>query len=93
LFPNAGDIHRLDKARDYGCNVGEASTLGDLIDILGRWGINKEQAARTLDDYDRVIRQNQSDIILDAPVGYCGSPPAPLIDGEGPFYVMEVQPS
>lgn len=93
LFPNAGDIDRLQMARDHGCNVGEASTLQDLVALLGTWGVDAVQSARTIDNYDCVIRQKQTGLALDAPVGRAGPPPVPLVDGEGPFYAMEVQPS
>lgn len=93
MFPNAGDVDRLQKARGYGCNVGKASKLCDLVDILSTWGMDGVQAARTIDQYDRIIRQGHTNTTLDAPVGRGGPPPASLVDGEGPFYAMEVQPS
>ncbi|CAG8067186.1 unnamed protein product [Penicillium nalgiovense] len=93
LFPNAGDIDRLQKAREHGCNVGSASTLSDLVDILQGWGVDNVQARRTIENYDRVVRLGDKSISLDAPIGRAGSPPTPLVDGEGPFYAMEVQPS
>lgn len=93
MFPNAGDIDRLRKAREHGCNVGSASTLSGLIDILQEWGVNNAQARRTIEEYDRVVRLGDKSISLDAPIGRAGSPPTPLVDGEGPFYAMEVQPS
>jgi hypothetical protein len=93
LFPNSGDVDRLQKARDYGCNVGKASTLGELLEILRTWGVDHVQAAVTIEKYDQVVRHGQRNLGLDAPVGRAGAPPSPLVDGEGPFYVMEVQPS
>lgn len=93
LFPNAGDVDRLQKASDYGCNVGKASTLGELIEILRTWGVDHVQAADTIENYDQVVRHGQNKIALDAPVGRAGASPSPLVDGEGPFYAMEVQPS
>lgn len=93
MFPNAGDIDRLQKAREHGCNVGSASTLSGLIDVLHAWGVNNVQARRTIEDYDQVVRLGNKSISLDAPIGRACSPPAPLVDGEGPFYAMEVQPS
>lgn len=93
LFPNAGDIDRLQKARDYGCNVGQASTLGELVEILHTWVVDHVQAANTIERYDQVVRRGQRNLTLDAPVGRTGAPPMPLIEGEGPFYAMEVQPS
>ncbi|KAL3460070.1 FAD binding domain-containing protein [Aspergillus heterothallicus] len=94
LFPNAGDIDRLQKAREYGCNVGTALTLGDLVEVLARWGVDKAGATRTIKDYDRIVRQGETGPTLDAPVGRGGgASPAPLVEGEGPFHAMEVQPS
>lgn len=93
LFPNAGDIDRLQKAREHGCNVGSASKLDGLMDILHGWGVNDVQARHTIEEYDRVVRLGDKSISPNAPIGRAGSPPTPLVDGEGPFYAMEVQPS
>lgn len=93
LFPNAGDIDRLKKARHHGCNVASAPTLDELVDILNNWGADGLQARRTVEQYDLAVRLGDTEISLDAPVGRGGSPPVPLVDGEGPFFVMEVQPS
>ncbi|KAJ5742807.1 uncharacterized protein N7511_011208 [Penicillium nucicola] len=93
LFPNAGDVDRLQKARDHGCNVGTASTLNELTKILHNWGVNDMQARHTIEQYDQAMRLGQKHISLDAPVGRGGPPPAPLVDGNGPFYAIEVQPS
>ncbi|BCS21844.1 FAD-dependent oxidoreductase [Aspergillus puulaauensis] len=93
LFPNAGDIDRLQKAREHGCNVGAASTLGELVEVLAGWGVDRVGAKRTIDNYDRVIRQKEPGLGLDAPVGRGGTPPTPLVEGEGPFHAIEVQPS
>ncbi|KAJ5213775.1 hypothetical protein N7449_000944 [Penicillium cf. viridicatum] len=93
LFPNAGDIDRLQKAREHGCNVRSASTLDGLMDILHGWGVNYVQARRTIEEYDRVVRLGDKGISLDAPIGRACLTPTPLVDGEGPFYAMEVQPS
>ncbi|KAJ5638148.1 hypothetical protein N7490_008027 [Penicillium lividum] len=92
-FPNAGSIDRLQKARNYGCNVGSAPTLNGLLDVLRGWGVDAAQSARTIEQYDQVVRLGNTSIGLDAPVGRGGPPPASLVDGEGPFYAMEVQPS
>lgn len=93
LFPNAGNIDRLQKARQHGCNVASSSTLDGLIEILDKWGANGSQTRRTIDQYDKVMRGGNTSISLDAPAGRTGTPPVPLVDGEGPFYAMEVQPS
>ncbi|CAI7584654.1 unnamed protein product [Penicillium manginii] len=91
LFPNAGDIDRLQKAREHGCNVGTASTLDDLVRILAGWGVDSVGAKRTITQYDKVVRCNDAEQGLDAPIGPV--PPMPLVEGEGPFYAIEVQPS
>ncbi|KAJ5825178.1 hypothetical protein N7474_002316 [Penicillium riverlandense] len=93
LFPNAGDVDRLQKARDHGCNVGSAPTLDGLVAILQNWGVDGVQARHTIDHYDRVVRLGDMDVALDAPVGRGCPPPSTLLDGEGPFYAIEVQPS
>lgn len=92
-FPNAGSIDRLQKARDYGCNVASAPTLSGLMEVLRQWGVDPTQSARTVEQYDQVVRLGKTNVGLDAPVGRGGPPPASLVDGEGPFYAMEVQPS
>lgn len=93
LFPNAGDIDRLQKAREHGCNVGAAPTLGELVEVLAGWGVDRVGAKRTIDNYERVIRQREPGLGLDAPVGRGGTPPTALVEGEGPFHAIEVQPS
>ncbi|CAG8406714.1 unnamed protein product [Penicillium salamii] len=93
LFPNAGDIDRLQKAREHGCNVGSSVTLAGLVEILQGWGVSHSQARRTIEEYDQVVRFGNKSIALDAPIGRGGPHPVPLVDGEGPFYAMEVQPS
>ncbi|GKZ27730.1 hypothetical protein AbraCBS73388_005460, partial [Aspergillus brasiliensis] len=92
-FPNAGNVDRLQKARDYGCNVASSATMDGLIDILIKWGVNGQQARHTLESYNAVVSNGNKELLLDAPVGRIGSPPEPLIANHGPFYVMEVQPS
>ncbi|KAE8380414.1 hypothetical protein BDV26DRAFT_302845 [Aspergillus bertholletiae] len=92
-FPNAGEIDRLEKAREHGCNVASAPSLDGLAEILNQWGVDGLQALRTIEQYDRVIRLGDKTSTLDAPVGKAGKPPVSLVEGEGPFFVMEVQPS
>ncbi|KJK63788.1 FAD binding domain protein [Aspergillus parasiticus SU-1] len=92
-FPNAGAIDRLEKAREHGCNVASAPSLDGLVEILNQWGVDGPQALRTIEQYDRIIRLGDKTSTLDAPVGKAGKPPVPLVEGEGPFFVMEVQPS
>ncbi|KNG84807.1 extracellular 3-ketosteroid 1-dehydrogenase [Aspergillus nomiae NRRL 13137] len=92
-FPNAGEIDRLEKAREHGCNVASTPSLEGLAEILNQWGVDGPQALRTIERYDRFIRLGDKTSTLDAPVGKAGKPPVPLVEGEGPFFVMEVQPS
>ncbi|KAI9925420.1 hypothetical protein ASPWEDRAFT_113575 [Aspergillus wentii DTO 134E9] len=93
LFPNAGDIDRLQKARDHGCNVTSADTLDGFADALSQWGVDGKQARQTIDNYSRVIRQRDPSVSLDTPAGQHANAPDALVDGEGPFFAMEVQPS
>ncbi|KAK5259707.1 hypothetical protein LTR40_005466 [Exophiala xenobiotica] len=93
LFPNAGDVDRLEKARSHGCNVASAPTLSGLVKVLQGWGVDGAQARRTVEQYHRAISLGESDVALDAPVGRGGTPPDSLLDGEADFFAMEVQPS
>jgi hypothetical protein len=93
LFPNAGDVDRLEKARSHGCNVASAPTLSGLVKVLQGWGVDGAQARRTVEQYHRAISLGESDVALDAPVGRGGTPPDSLLDGEAEFFAMEVQPS
>lgn len=93
LFPNAGDVDRVQLSRDYGCNVASSETLDGLYDILSRWGVDRSQARKTIEQYERAVRLWDDEVQLDAPVGRAGPPPTPLVEGEGPFFAMEVQPS
>ncbi|KAH8650660.1 FAD binding domain protein [Tricladium varicosporioides] len=93
LFPNAGDVDRLEKARSHGCRVASAKNLDSLVNILNEWGVDKAQVRRTITQYDRVVRIGEKTVLLDAAVGRIGVPPKPLVEGDGPFFVMEVQPS
>ncbi|KAL6241203.1 hypothetical protein RBB50_011882 [Rhinocladiella similis] len=93
LFPNAGDVDRLEKARAHGCNVASAPTIEGLVKVLQEWGVDGIQAKLTIEQYHRAVSQAKSGIILDAPVGKGGIPPESLLDGEGGFFAMEVQPS
>ncbi|KIH87037.1 hypothetical protein SPBR_04971 [Sporothrix brasiliensis 5110] len=98
LFPNAGDIDRLQKAKAHrGYRVESAPTLDGLVGILHTWGVDAAQARRTIDDYDRAVRLGDKTVVLDAPVGggaqHGAAPPPALVDGDGPFFAMEVQPS
>ncbi|KIX04600.1 uncharacterized protein Z518_05470 [Rhinocladiella mackenziei CBS 650.93] len=93
LFPNAGDVDRLQKADSHGCNVASAPTLEGLVKILQDWGVDGPQARRTIDQYHRAVALSDSEVRLDAPTGHGGSPPGPLVEGHGPFFAMEVQPS
>ncbi|GKZ69878.1 hypothetical protein AnigIFM50267_005108 [Aspergillus niger] len=92
-FPNAGEIDRLAKAQEHGCRVGSAPTINGLVNILIQWGVNGAQARKTIEQYDQAIRLGDSTVALDAPVGAGGNPPVPLVEGDGPFFCMEVQPS
>lgn len=83
----------MQKAREHGCNVESSPTLTGLGDILHKWGVDRSRARRTIDEYDQSVRLGNKTIPLDAPIGRGGPPPTPLVDGEGPFHVMEVQPS
>ncbi|RVX75784.1 hypothetical protein B0A52_00140 [Exophiala mesophila] len=93
LFPNAGDVDRLAKARSHGCNVASAPTLEGLVKILEGWGVNGQQARHTIEQYHRAVTSNDGKISLDVPVGRAGTPPDSLLDGEADFFAMEVQPS
>ncbi|KAF2094964.1 FAD binding domain protein [Rhizodiscina lignyota] len=93
LFPNGGNVDRLQTAREHGCNVAGAQTLDELVSTLDSWSVDGAQVRRTLEQYHRKVGMRHSEAVLDAPVGRILAPPAPLVEGEGPFWAMEVQPS
>ncbi|KAH6981514.1 FAD binding domain-containing protein [Ilyonectria destructans] len=93
LFPNSGDIDRVEKARQSGCNVAESRSLEGILQALGQWGVDVARARQTIEQYYRHVGLGDRSVIIDAPVGRGGEPPEPLVEGDGPFYAMEVQPS
>ncbi|KAK5049915.1 hypothetical protein LTR84_004034 [Exophiala bonariae] len=93
LFPNAGDIDRLELARSRGCNVASASTIEGLVSLLEGLGIDGAQTHRTIKQYHQAVVRGEADISLAPQVGRGGTAPASLIGGQAPFFAMEVQPS
>lgn len=71
----------------------ESPTLAGLIEALGEFGVNTNEAKRTIEQYHKSVALGDSSIVLDAPTGRGGEPAAPLEEGKGPFFAMEVQPS
>jgi hypothetical protein len=71
----------------------EASSLSGLLKALGDWGVDADQARRTVADYRRYVTLKDTSVALDAPTGRGGVPAPPLVEGEGPYFAMEVQPS
>jgi hypothetical protein len=60
---------------------------------LGRSAHRLQKVSDPALTYDCAFRLGQTDIGLDAPVGRSGLSHASLVDGEGPFYAVEVPPS
>ncbi|KAJ5203631.1 uncharacterized protein N7498_004510 [Penicillium cinerascens] len=85
LFPNAGDVDRLQNALYYGCNVGKAANLKELVEILGQWQLVQLIIMIVLFDLGRRM-------VLMHPSAVGGYHPLLWLT-EGPFYAMEVQPS
>ena len=92
-FPNGGNLDRLAKARQHGCRVAESETVEGLLEILRGWGVDATKTRRTIDDYHRNVALGDRSVALDYLVGSTGAPPASLLEGKGPFFAMEVQPS
>ena len=92
-FPNAGNLDRLAKAKEHGCRVAEAPTVDGIIEALRPWGVDVVQTKRTVRDYHQHVALKDESIILDCPTGKGGAPAPPLVEGDGPFFAMEVQPS
>lgn len=92
-FPNGGNLDRLAKARLHGCRVAESETVEGLLKILAEWGVDTTETRRTIDNYHRNVALGDGSAALDYPVGSAGSPPASLLQGKGPYFAMEVQPS
>jgi hypothetical protein len=93
MFPNAGRVDRLEIARSFGARITTARTLTELVSNVSDWGVDGPELGRTLDAYRRRVDLLEQNVPLDAPIGKGGSIPVPLIEGEGPFWALEVQPS
>jgi succinate dehydrogenase/fumarate reductase flavoprotein subunit len=100
-WPNAGDVDRVAKAREYGGHVESAATVQELVSKMAQWGLPETTLRRTIDSFNVASRVHASGQpvdfgSLDAPIGTNehGVPPhAPLVDAAGPYWVLEVQPS
>jgi succinate dehydrogenase/fumarate reductase flavoprotein subunit len=92
VFPNAGKIDRLEKAKAFGGRVTSAQTIEELIKKVSEWGVPASALQSTLTGYNNAL--NGKDIDLDAPVG-SNHEPHPAFEGSlgGPFWAVEVQPS
>lgn len=93
LFPNAGDVDRLELARSRGCNVASASTIEGLVNLLEGLGVDGTQTHRTIRQYHQAVALGEAEVSLEAPIGRGGTAPSSLIGGKAPFFAMEVQPS
>ncbi|KAM5343662.1 hypothetical protein ACJ41O_012199 [Fusarium nematophilum] len=93
VFPNAGKIDRLEKARAFGGRVTSAQTVDALLKKVAEWGVPLSSLRRTVNQYNRAAN-GDSEEVLDAPVGQNHEPHAPLEGrANGPFWALEVQPS
>lgn len=100
-WPNAGNVDRIEEARNCGGRVATADSVEELIKTLGDWGVATSTLRKTIDGYNHASKTHASGEkvdfgLLDAPLGtnqYGAPPHAPLEDANGPFWAVEVQPS
>lgn len=100
-WPNAGSIDRIEKAKEVGGQVASAETVAELIDKLSEWGVPASSLRQTLDGFNEAASAHAEGKSvdfgsLDAPIGtneYGVPPHQPFVDGSGPFWAIEVQPS
>ncbi|KAJ3547354.1 hypothetical protein NM208_g1562 [Fusarium decemcellulare] len=93
VFPNAGKIDRLQKAKSFGGRVTNAETVDELLKQVSEWGVPLKTLQHTIHQYNNAAKGN-ADQILDAPVGRNHEPHAPLEGSDkGPYWALEVQPS
>ncbi|KAF5005067.1 hypothetical protein FDECE_8483 [Fusarium decemcellulare] len=93
VFPNAGKIDRLQKAKSFGGRVTSAETIDELLKRVSEWGVPLKALQHTTHQYNNAVSGN-ADQVLDAPVGRNHEPHAPLEGSDrGPYWALEVQPS
>ncbi|EEU34582.1 uncharacterized protein NECHADRAFT_88984 [Fusarium vanettenii 77-13-4] len=93
VFPNAGRIDRLEKAKAFGGRVASSETVGELLKHMSDWGVPLQALQHTIRQYNRAVR-GKNDEILDAPVGSNHEPHVTFEGTEkGPYWALEVQPS
>ncbi|RSL93653.1 hypothetical protein CEP52_013113 [Fusarium oligoseptatum] len=93
VFPNAGKIDRLEKAKAFGGRVASAETVEELLKHVSKWGVPLQALQHTIRQYNHTVKGG-SDEILDAPIGRNHEPHPPFERGErGPYWALEVQPS
>lgn len=90
VFPNAGKIDRLEKAKAFGGRVTSASSVDKLLERVAQWGVPEEALRKTVSEYNAAVKA--SNHTEDATLGV-NHAPHPALEGEGPFWALEVQPS
>ncbi len=85
-YPHGQPVDRFAAAEAAGARSITATTVAELVNGVGTWGVDRGGLKRTLADYARAARGE--DVALDAPLP---SPPAPL--REPPFHALAVQPT
>ncbi|KPM41911.1 hypothetical protein AK830_g4651 [Neonectria ditissima] len=93
VFPNAGKIDRLEKAKEFGGRVTSADTVEELLERIAQWGVPEVALKKTVSEYNQAVK-NTATQAIDAPVGR-NHAPHPVLEGAagGPFWALEVQPS
>ncbi|KAH7131223.1 FAD binding domain-containing protein [Dactylonectria macrodidyma] len=94
VFPNAGKIDRLEKAKAFGGRVTSAKTVEQLLERIAQWGVPEAALRKTVSQYNQAVKNETAAQILDAPVRH-NHAPHPAFEGTstGPFWALEVQPS
>ncbi|KAH7010143.1 FAD binding domain-containing protein [Ilyonectria destructans] len=93
VFPNAGKIDRLEKAKSFGGRVTSANSIETLLERVAQWGVPEVALRKTIAEYNQTVK-NETAQVIDAPIGL-NHAPHPAFEGTsgGPFWALEVQPS
>lgn len=91
VFPKSGRIDRLELAKSVGGRVAKADNVEQLINALDQWGVPPAALKQTLQTFNDYVTGKVDHAYPS--IGKNKESHGPIIDGKGPFWTLEVQPS